>query len=784
MEVAREAAALDRRFRVQPALVPSIRPTDIGVDPAAYLPRDIDELVVEALGRALNSSSPWLVVVCGPSKMGKSRTLFEALRWTSENHEELLLIAPTDGEAARSLLAPGQFPDVGSSRPVVWLDDLEVFVAEGVGLDILRELNACSGSIVVGTYGGKGSERIKEASTAEISVLTDVLLLHGTQVSLGDTSPSELARLPPDLSVASRHAIEQHGLAATMVAAPSLERKLATRRHAPGEDECPEGAAVVSAVIDWARCGRVEAVTDEVLRSLWPSYLPAGRSPTDAAFSSGLEWALRPVAGTIALLQNVGGYVPFDYITSYVESQPGSRPPSEEAWEKALDDADGRQAFIVGARAGRFGLDGLLETAMVVASTDKYDDEVAGGAFFNLGLLMAQRGDLDAAIDAYGKSAERKFPLGAYNLGVLLAERGDLDAAEAAYRNADKYGSADGAFNLAALLADRGDFEEAEAAYRRSEHRGDCDAAFNLGLLRADRGDLAGAEAAYRRADERGNPDGTCNLGGLLAGRGDTEEAKEAFRRADERGDASSAYNLGVLLAEEGDQDGAEAAYRRADERGSMDGTLNLGVLLVDRDEIEEAKEAFQKADEHNDPRGSYNLGGLLSEQGEVEGAEAAYRRADDLGHGGAPGNLGVLLVQKGKFREAEAAFRRSDELGDGNGAGNLGALLYERGDLKGAEEALRRADQREDPGGSYNLGGLLLERGDATEAEAAFKRAWSHGHPRGAFKYGLLLTSRRDLDEARIAFQYALDSDDGATREAAEAALWALDEYEENESD
>jgi hypothetical protein len=60
-------------------------------------------------------------------------------------------------------------------------------------------------------------------------------------------------------------AIQRHGLAAYLVAGRELERKLATARHAPNEAACPEGMAMVSAVIDWARCRRTDPINDTTL---------------------------------------------------------------------------------------------------------------------------------------------------------------------------------------------------------------------------------------------------------------------------------------------------------------------------------------------------------------------------------------------------------------------------------------------------------------------------------------------------------------------------------------
>lgn len=117
LEAGRERAEADRRLRVPVAPVERVDPTAIGVERAAqtvlpggerpvYLPRDRDAELRAGIGAALAGTGRWLVVVAGPSKVGKSRTLFEAVGATPD----LRVVAPVDGDALRALLLPGQTP--------------------------------------------------------------------------------------------------------------------------------------------------------------------------------------------------------------------------------------------------------------------------------------------------------------------------------------------------------------------------------------------------------------------------------------------------------------------------------------------------------------------------------------------------------------------------------------------------------------------------------------------------------------------------------------------------
>jgi tetratricopeptide (TPR) repeat protein len=102
---------------------------------------------------------------------------------------------------------------------------------------------------------------------------------------------------------------------------------------------------------------------------------------------------------------------------------------------------------------------------------------------------------------------------------------GLVEFEELSYRRADKRGAATGAFNLGAVLHQRGDAEAARAAYERAERRGDPDAGFNLGVLLYEVGDLDGAEEAWRRSAGRGHGKAAENLEFLLRHRHELETA-------------------------------------------------------------------------------------------------------------------------------------------------------------------------------------------------------------------------------------------------------------------
>jgi tetratricopeptide (TPR) repeat protein len=578
------AAERERRERL---LVPicsvgRVNPHEIGVDleqvqlqlqpgQDPYLQRDRDEDLRRALDETLLNGKPRLVMLLGPSKAGKSRTLLEAVL----RHPKLgtaTLIAPRrEAEALTWLLEQGHLPTLGQGPVLLWLNDLEYFMHpgdKGMHRGVLGDLEKWEQQVVVlATAGGKGAALLTDSKLS--TPFNDLLRSVRPRLWLSsDLSEEELSRALASYGAGQVEQIKQHGIGEFLVAAPELEHKLATERHPGDMESCPEGAAVVWAAADWARAGMLRPVPEETLRDLWRNYV--GMTPSaEERFQRGVAWALRPIYRSSSLLRGErGGYHPYEPIVAYVDRQ---RKINPAAWARITELASQEEAFQVGVVAYNLGNVDRAERAMQRAG-EAEDPEVAATALSNL--------------------------------GILLQQQGDLEGAEAAYRRADEHGHADAAFNLAILLQQHDDLEGAEAAYRRADARGHAEAAFILGMLLHERGDLEGAEVAYRRTDEGGHAKAAFSLGALLQQRGDLEGAEAAYRRAEERGHTGATFMLGMLLQEHDQLEGAEAAFRRADELSRLPGTTDLDAL---------------------------SAGTLLRQRGDLEGAEAAYRRADKL---------------------------------------------------------------------------------------------------------------------------------------------------------
>ena len=414
VEAKRERAHSVRLLRIPITPVEEVDPTTIGVDRAAqtvlaggerpvYLPRERDAALRSEIAQAFRDFERWLVVVHGPSKVGKSRALFEAVRTAGAGAR---MVAPVDGAALKALLVPGQTPRWGSRPLVLWLDDLEPFLNQGMAWQTLREWHAAGRTrrtqarIVVATYGGKGIDRIAGAAATGLATTAGDVLQHARLIPLTATTPAEEAALSAagvqsrrPVGAADREAVRRHGLAAFLVAGPALELKLTTGIHAIGETACGAGVAVVEAAVDWARCGRTDPIPDIVLRRVWPAYLPPDVPPTDPEFASGLSWAQRPVAGSIALITRTnGGTTPYDYVVR-LRREDATRPiPHDPVWEAAVTTADPVQAAAVGDAAYLAGRAKDATTAFSRAR-DTTDSAAAARAGFNYSIARGERGD-------------------------------------------------------------------------------------------------------------------------------------------------------------------------------------------------------------------------------------------------------------------------------------------------------------------------------------------------------------------------------------------------------
>ena len=515
------------------------------------------------------------VLIVGDSKAGKSRTAYEAARRLQQAGHDPRVLVPKSTDVLEQLLNLDPPLDLHPKPALLWLDNLTESELEVLTPALLDRLTAQM--IVLGTMTAQRYEQVvrKDSDigrTARLALQHRATKVIPLEADLTDQERAEAKQKYPQERFKA-------GIGEQLVAADELTRKYDNARQGANY----HGGAVVRAAIDWMRMDVGRPIRQHELGALCPLYLQTHARHDDDDHKKALTWACEPVGSHIPLVEELlsdrgePSYVPFDYLVAVADGQGGRLPQPilDAAWDKVLTlvpPLSPLEALNIGVSAYLRKLPLRAQNFFTAVAAEK--SEWAPKAAFNLGVLLAEQGDLAGAKAAYQRAIDSGHaewaPKAAVNLGWLLEKQGDLAGAKIAYQRAIDSGhpkwAPHAAVNLGWLLEKQGDLAGAKAAWQRAIDSGQRAidsglpewtpmAAFNLGLLLAEQGDLAGAKIAYQRAIDSGLPEWA----------------------------PMAAFNLGLLLAEQGDLAGAKAAWQRAIDSGhaeaAAEAAKNLGRL-------------------------------------------------------------------------------------------------------------------------------------------------------------------------------------------------------------
>lgn len=563
-----------------------------------YVARTADDVDARITG-ALTESA--IVLVIGWSMVGKTRTLFEAIR---RELPDARVLAPE-----RTVLhaIPTHPLYTGSNDTiVVWLDDLDEYLQTEQKLTPtwLTHMRAAhpGRTVVVATMRREAFDRL-ETDSGEPTKDIRALLNHATQIPLESTSGSHIEHVAAETDYPNQ-GLEQYralgyGLGEVLAGAPAL---LDRYRRAD-----PQLRAVIEVAIDWYRIGRLDPIPELILiqlAALRARTLRSSLGLDTTAIAKSILTAREPVEATarIAALHTLWssetdcGYRAFDYLVAADDGQHGGRqrPIPESFWDTATHDV---------------GPD-ILRFVGLVASVRGYERQA-----LRITKRAAETGDKDAM----------------NHLGNLLHERGELDESEYWWRGAADTDT-DAMTGVGILLYERGEFDEARTWWRRAAAIGDVKAIHNLGRLFSEQSEPAEAETWWRRAAEAGNTSAMNLLAAVLHGRGKLDESESWWHRAADSGDTEAIYVIGLLLNDRGCVDEAEDRWHRSAEAGNTDAMNTLGIVLYKRGEVGEAESWWHRSAEIGDTAAMNYLGNLLRERGELDEAERWLSRVASAG--------------------------------------------------------------------------------------------------------------------------------------------------------
>ena len=256
-------------------------------------------------------------------------------------------------------------------------------------------------------------------------------------------------------------------------------------------------------------------------------------------------------------------------------------------------------------------------------------------AHFGLGVVLSQRGAVDAAEQQYRRSLEINpaFPDAHNNLGLLLVRRGQINEGVRHYEEALRLDPRDkkAYLNLARLAFRQEDLTKALEIWQQvlKIDPADADAHYNLGMIYAKRGDQESSARHYQEAVRLNPGDADAQI----------QVAELALARQDIKG--------AIAHLQEGLKYHADAIELR----------FRLGSLLALSGQLGAAAEQFEivlRGKPEFAPA-HHNLGRVRAAQGDLSQATKHFREAVRLepGFAAAHESLAMALAEQGNNEEA-----------------------------------------------------------------------------------------------------------------------------------
>lgn len=560
-EAQREAAAWP--LRRSPARLDALALSELGVRPAlaaagsTYVRREIDAALDDALQPDALARSGGVVVVRGGPVSGRSRTLAEALV-RHAGYRSVLVVAPPAPDAedpsgwplpalaarAADLLVAGE------PAPIVWVDDAEQHLGQGLTLTVLDQIVSALPGCIVALVVDRGRlvlpELVPDPVERWLRAASD---RHELSPALTDTELARAAGYLPGVPQA-----RLRWLPAWASGVDQLRD-----RYRDGRSGWPQGAGLVRDVASWVRAGLPPVVSEDTLTVL-------GGGALD---TSSLAWATYELAPGLAMLRRVGTFgadaaVPAYRLDPAVAAEVAAAGPLQaDEVHRLLEHVAPVAALKVGRSAAAAGLEDAALAAFAQAAGSR-DPEIRVLATLHLGVLHERAGQHDAAARSYGEPEVLHHPayraLAAFHLGGVLEELDRPDDAIAAYGHAIEADDPDlsplATFNLGWLHEQRTQLDEAERAYDRAVASGHPEAspmaAFNLGWVLERQRRMREAEHCYRTALDSGHADtapmAAVSLGVLLQRLQRVKEARKLFEWAAASGHPEASVAARVRL--------------------------------------------------------------------------------------------------------------------------------------------------------------------------------------------------------------------------------------------
>ncbi|MEV8162056.1 hypothetical protein AB0P34_15645 [Nocardiopsis alba] len=610
-----------------------------------YVPRLHDAELRQRLSAAtVEKARPLLVVVCGESCTGKTRTAFEALH--AAVPDDFNLLFPADADGLLEVLAA----DAVAPRTVVWLNEAQDYLdgpkSEAVSAGLLRCLDTDGPLLMIATLWPDHDQRLTKRSapgTEDRHRSTRALLAQAHYTRVPDSFSNVLDAVRKaargDRSLAAAVQTGGADLTQTLAAGPDL----VAHYEYPAGEYGVYGRALISAAMDAYRLGATGPLPLGFLEAAATGYLTGAERAVanpDLWFAGAFAHARTLIKQTVRPLQDVPrpsgiGALPdvarlADYLQQHGRRTRRTQCPPASFWDAAvvhlIDPTDLTNLADAAKQRLRYRHAAKLHCAAANAGNTH--------SLWMLARMREEAGDQQEAERLYLAAANAAHPETLMFLAEIHSEAGRNEEAERLLRQAVDAGHNSALPMLAAIREQAGDKREAERLAQQAAHSGDTIGLTLLAEMRKNAGDKREAERLAQMAVDAGDSYALTTMAVWSAEAGDQQEAERLYLAAANAGNSIGVYFLAKIWEEAGDQQRAEQLYRSAVDAGHTHLLMDLAQTRRNAGNLVEAERLAQQAADTGDGNALITLAGWCEETGDYRKAEHLYLAAANAGFG------------------------------------------------------------------------------------------------------------------------------------------------------